>query len=177
MSKSQKHFAAPPRRGNGRGIVIGAALFALALLAGVTVWQGTQQSRTHATLAEAGLGDVAMTVYKSPTCECCGKWIAIMRKEGFTIDVVDRVDMSPIKSRLGVPNSAVSCHTATIGDYVVEGHVPAADILRVLTDRPPVVGIAVPGMPTGSPGMDGPSVRYTVVSFDRNGELKTFAER
>lgn len=178
MSRSKmKHQATPPAGRSGRGLVIGSVAVVLALLAGVTGWQGVQRSRTRDTLEKAGIANVAMTVYKSPTCECCSKWIAILRKQGFTIDIVDQVDLSSTKGRLGVPNSAGSCHTATIGGYVVEGHVPAEDILRLLAERPPVVGIAAPGMPSGSPGMDGPSVRYTVVSFDRNGDLRTFAER
>jgi hypothetical protein len=142
------------------------------------MWRhGGRRPRVQAALALAGAHPAAMTVYKSPTCECCAKWIALLRRQGFKVDVVEQVDLSGVKARLGVPNAAVSCHTATVEDYVVEGHVPPEDIVRLLTERPAVVGIGVAGMPSGAPGVDGRRDPYTVVSFDRSGTLATFAKR
>ncbi len=122
----------------------------------------------------------AVTVFKSPTCGCCSKWIEHMRAAGFTVQVEERgdADVQKIKKRLGVPESAKSCHTAQIGPYVVEGHTPAADVKRLLEQRPAVVGLAVPGMPAGAPGMDVPGVRprpYTVLSFDAAGKTQVFS--
>lgn len=103
-----------------------------------------------------------------------------MRAAGFTVQVEERADadVEKIKKRLGVPESAKSCHTAQIGPYVVEGHTPAADVKRLLEQRPAVVGLAVPGMPAGAPGMDVPGVRprpYTVLSFDAAGKTDVFS--
>lgn len=117
-----------------------------------------------------------VTVWKSPTCGCCTKWVDHMREEGFTVVTIDTSDVNPVKRRHGVASDLGSCHTATVGGYVVEGHVPAADVRRLLAERPPVVGLAVPGMPTGSPGMEGPfSQKYDVIAFDRSGGRSVFA--
>lgn len=97
----------------------------------------------------------AMTMHKSATCGCCGKWAARMREAGFTVKEVIEPDMSDLKSKLGVPKAMQSCHTARIDGYVVEGHVPADAIHRMLAERPGFVGVAAPGMPAGSPGMEG----------------------
>ena len=177
MTAGQHQFQfTPPRRWSGGRITLAAAAAILAL-GGWAFWQSTEHPSRQVALGAAGAAPETMTVYKSPACDCCGKWIAHLRMEGFTVNVVEQTDIVPVKSRLGVPPSVASCHTATIGSYVIEGHVPTEDIMRLLTERPAVVGIAVPGMPTGTPGMDGPKVPYKVVSFDRNGTLATFAER
>lgn len=118
-------------------------------------------------------------VYKSPTCGCCSKWIDYMRANGFTVRTTDVGDLSKIKSARGVPDAAQSCHTAIVEGYVVEGHVPAADVRRLLKEKPAVVGIAAPGMPVGSPGMETPYVKpdkYDVVSFDKKGATTVFAK-
>jgi hypothetical protein len=117
-----------------------------------------------------------MVVYKSPTCGCCTKWVDVMRASGFTVQVHDQDDVSPIKRASGVPASAESCHTAQVGGYIVEGHVPVADIRRMLRERPQIVGIAAPGMPVGSPGMEVGERRdrYEVVSFTQNGRTAVF---
>lgn len=111
-----------------------------------------------------------VTVYKSPTCGCCAKWVDHLRQNGFKVEINDVRSVDPIKTERGVPRDLASCHTAIVGDYVVEGHVPAEVLKRLLTERPRVAGIAVPGMPAGSPGMEGPtSQRYDVMSFDAKG--------
>lgn len=97
-----------------------------------------------------------LAVYKTPTCPCCDGWIAHMRRAGFiaTITVLD--DLRPMRVRRGLPDALASCHTGLIGGYLIEGHVPAADVVRLLAERPAAVGLAVPGMPLGSPGMETP---------------------
>lgn len=117
-------------------------------------------------------------VYKSPTCGCCTKWITHLRQHGFTVTATDLPDVSGIKKQHNVPGEVSSCHTALVDGYVVEGHVPATDVLRMLREKPAVVGIAVPRMPTGSPGMEVEGSKpdpYDVVSFDKQGNTKVFA--
>ncbi|MEG0975436.1 MAG: DUF411 domain-containing protein [Comamonas sp.] len=96
-----------------------------------------------------------MEVWKDPNCGCCKDWIALMEKAGFAITVHD-VGNSAVRAKLGLPTNLGSCHTALVGGYVVEGHVPAADVLKLLQEKPKAIGLTVPGMPVGSPGMDGP---------------------
>lgn len=116
-------------------------------------------------------------VYKSPTCGCCTKWIEHLKANGFAVMVHDQNDMAPIKSRLGVQPQFQSCHTATVGGYVVEGHVPAEDIRRLLKERPDIKGLAAPGMPQGSPGMEGPyKAPYEVVAIGRDDSARTFSK-
>jgi hypothetical protein len=117
-----------------------------------------------------------VTVYKTPTCGCCTNWVEHLRDEGFAVETVDQPDLSPVKTEHGVPGALQSCHTAVVDGYVIEGHVPAEDIRKLLAERPAVTGIAVPGMPMGSPGMEGPySDPYEVFTFDRTGPLEIFA--
>lgn len=121
---------------------------------------------------------LTVTVYKTPTCGCCRGWVDHLRAQGFRVETVDRDDLTMVKAANGVPGQLESCHTATVGGYVVEGHVPARDIRRLLAERPPVIGLAAPGMPVGSPGMEvpgSPAERYDVVSFDRSGATSVFA--
>jgi hypothetical protein len=117
-------------------------------------------------------------VYKSPSCSCCGQWIAHLKENGFTVAVQNVEDMDAKKQELGVPEAMASCHTAVVGPYLVEGHVPAQDIKRMLAEKPAVRGIAVPGMPTGSPGMESPGSApepYSVLSFGPKGPIGEFA--
>lgn len=107
-----------------------------------------------------------VTVYKSPACGCCGEWVAHMRAAGFRLEVHDVPDVSPVKRQHGVPDRLASCHTALVDGYALEGHVPAADVQRLLRERPKAVGLAVPGMVPGSPGMAGIPQRYETVAFD-----------
>ena len=98
-----------------------------------------------------------VTVYKTPWCGCCGGWVTHMRRAGFRVQVIEREDLAPVRARLGVPAALASCHTATTGGYALEGHVPPADVLRLLKEKPKALGLAVPGMPLGSPGMESPT--------------------
>jgi len=117
-----------------------------------------------------------VTVYKTPTCGCCSKWADHMRDAGFEVETVDLRDLDGIKAEQGVPAELSSCHTAVVDGYVVEGHVPAADVVRLLETRPAVRGLAVRGMPIGSPGMEGSNPeRYSVYAFDGAGEVMVFA--
>lgn len=104
-------------------------------------------------------------VWKSPSCGCCGGWIDHMKAAGFTVRVHDVDDVWPVKADKGVPETMGSCHTAVVDGYVVEGHVPAADVRRMLVEKPAVKGLAVPGMPQSAPGMDMPGQPYEVLSF------------
>ncbi|MBT3307373.1 MAG: DUF411 domain-containing protein [Alphaproteobacteria bacterium] len=115
-------------------------------------------------------------VYKSPTCGCCKGWVAHMKKNGHSVKVQDLEDLDQIKKMAGVPEMFQSCHTAMIDGYVVEGHIPANDVARLLKERPKVRGIAVPGMPQGSPGMGGTPERYDVVQFQIDGSSSVFAK-
>lgn len=111
-------------------------------------------------------GEMAVTVFKSPSCGCCAKWVEYLRGNGFDVEVQDRDDLDAIKKMAGVPGDLQSCHTASVEGYAIEGHVPVEPIRRLLSERPKVRGLAVPGMPAGSPGMEGPrSESYSVYSF------------
>ena len=118
-----------------------------------------------------------ITVYRDPNCGCCTKWIEHLIKHGFRVKDNKSAEMSGIKRGLGVPERLESCHTGVVNGYVIEGHVPAADIKRLLKQKPKVAGLAVPGMPMGSPGMEGPRKdRYEVLSFDKTGRTRVFAK-
>lgn len=119
-----------------------------------------------------------MTVYKSPSCGCCGKWVEHVEKHGLTVKVVPTADMMALKTKLGVPEAAISCHTTQVGNYIVEGHVPAADIKRLLATKPKARGIAVAGMPMGSPGMEHGDHRqpYQTLLIKPDGTTKVFAQ-
>jgi len=120
-----------------------------------------------------------MTVHKTPTCGCCSAWIEHVKKAGFAVEVHDMDDLGPVKSRLGVPFAKGSCHTAEVGGYVIEGHVPVADIKRLLEEKPDARGLVLPGMPMGSPGMevaDGRQQPYTVELVHRDGTTEPFAQ-
>lgn len=143
-------------------------LFALGLPLGAAL---SASSHDHAT-------PVPITVYKNAQCGCCRAWVEHLRKEGFQVTAKDVDDLTAIKTKLGVPSSLSSCHTAVVGRYVVEGHVPAADIRKLLTTRPKVTGIGVPGMPVGSPGMEMPGFppdKYDVMTFAKDGKQRVFA--
>jgi hypothetical protein len=121
----------------------------------------------------------AITVYKSATCGCCAKWVDYLKENGFAPAVHDEADMDAIKDQLGVPKELRSCHTALLGRYLVEGHVPAADLRRLLVERPAVAGLAAPGMPQSGPGMAVPGAAheaYDVLAFGADGKTKVFAK-
>lgn len=109
-----------------------------------------------------------MTVNRDPSCGCCGGWVSHVKAAGFPAEVIEAANLAPLKAKLGVPDALVACHTAEVGGYVVEGHVPADAITRLLTERPQAKGLAVAGMPVGSPGMEVPGTApevYEVVLF------------
>lgn len=118
-------------------------------------------------------------VWKSPTCGCCKDWVAHMQAHGFQVRVHDEGNDAK-RAELGIPMSRASCHTAVIGRYAIEGHVPAADVLRLLAERPQALGLAVPGMPVGSPGMDGSAYGgrrdpYQVLLMARDGKASVWS--
>ena len=119
-----------------------------------------------------------VVMYKDPNCGCCGKWAEHMRSAGFAVKEVASARMDLVKQEAGVPEALGSCHTAKVGGYVVEGHVPAADVRRMLAEKPAIRGLSAPGMPLGSPGMEGPypAERYDVVSFDARGRSAVFSK-
>ena len=119
-----------------------------------------------------------IVVYKSPTCGCCKNWVKHLEENGYSVKVHNRNDMNPIKAEMGVPRRLQSCHTAKVGGYVVEGHVPADVIDRLLKEKPDIKGLSVPGMVVGSPGMEGPRKDpYNIVTFGENGKITLYESR
>lgn len=130
--------------------------------------------------SHAAVTDTMMTVYKRADCGCCAKWVEHVEQHGLHVDARNVEDVWPIKEQLGVPERLGTCHTAVIGGYVVEGHVPADIILQMLRERPQIAGIAVAGMPMGSPGMEGDGSRrdrYEVIAIGRDGSTSVYATR
>lgn len=132
-----------------------------------------------ASVAGAGPAAPQLTVFKTPTCGCCGAWVAHMRAEGFAVAPVDMDQdaLWAVKARLGLPDGLSSCHTGLVDGYVVEGHVPASDVRRLLAERPDALGLAVPGMPVGSPGMEMGAARdpYDTLLVLPDGSARVFA--
>jgi hypothetical protein len=130
-------------------------------------------------LAGAAVAPVAMTVYKDPNCGCCEQWVAHVKQAGFAVTVRDTADMATVKASMGVPEALGSCHTARVGTYTIEGHVPADLIKKLLAEKPLARGLAVPGMPVGSPGMEqgGRKDKYDVLLFDKAGKTMVYASR
>lgn len=116
-------------------------------------------------------------VYKSPTCGCCKKWVTHLEKEGFNVTTKDMQNMKPIKHQFGVQSQFQSCHTAKVGKYFIEGHVSASDIKRLLKEKPDIKGLSVPGMPMGSPGMEGHRKdKYDVIAIDKNNKATVYSK-
>ena len=123
-----------------------------------------------------GAAAATLVVTKTATCGCCKHWVEHMKKAGFKVQVHDVEDVTPTATRLGVPARLRSCHSASIGGYAIEGHVPAADVKRLLATRPKAAGLAVPGMVAGSPGMESPEPQpYKTLLFDKAGKTRVFA--
>lgn len=140
-------------------------------LAGVLLAIGAGSLNAHAAAPQ-------VEVWKSPTCGCCKDWIAHLRSQGFNVKTIESGN-APVRQRLGIQPRYGSCHTALVDGYALEGHVPAREIKRLLRERPPALGLAVPAMPIGSPGMDGPEYGgrhdpYDVLLLDRNGGSKVY---
>lgn len=125
-----------------------------ALVVGATLLAIQLRPQPATDLAAAVITPDAIVVYKHPTCGCCEKWITHLQQAGFKVEARDEAQMSLVKARLGVPEEMASCHTAEVDGYVIEGHVPAEDIRKLLATRPKAKGLAVPGMPIGSPAME-----------------------
>jgi len=125
--------------------------------------------------AEAAAPEVQ--VFKSPSCGCCGAWVEHMKAAGFAVKVIPVTDTAATRKRLGLPERYASCHTATVAGYALEGHVPAADVRRLLATKPKAIGLAVPGMPQSAPGMDVPGRKdpYQVLLVDTSGQSRVFA--
>lgn len=118
----------------------------------------------------------AINVYKSPSCGCCGKWVEHLQRAGFTVRTHEVDDVSAMRAKLGMPAQYGACHTAKVGAYLVEGHVPAEDVKRLLAEKPKAIGLAVPGMPAGSPGMEGPPpVAYESLLVLGEGSSRSYA--
>jgi hypothetical protein len=141
--------------------------------------------RLHSLLLIAVLGSAPVLaqssapveVFKSPYCGCCGKWVEHLRQNGFEVKTHDVEDVTAARKKTGMPDRLGSCHTAKIGGYVVEGHVPAADIQRLLKEKPKALGLAVPSMPPGSPGMDSAKpIPYQTLLVKTDGTTQVFAQ-
>lgn len=117
-----------------------------------------------------------VVMHKDPNCGCCGKWAEHLQAAGFRVKTVNEADMQRVKQQFGVPGKLGSCHTARVGGYLIEGHVPASTIKRLLREKPSVAGLAAPGMPLGSPGMEVPGQKeaYDVMAFDRAGKARVY---
>ncbi len=146
-----------------RAMRIVTSLLSLSLL-----W-GIMAGNSHAT---------EIVVYKSPTCGCCNAWIDHLKENGFSVEARNQSDMTSIKDAMGVPRNLRSCHTAQVGGYLVEGHVPAELITQMLTEKPEIHGLSVPGMPMGSPGMEGPrNDPYDILAFSKDGSIQLYDSR
>lgn len=151
------------------GLTLAAVLVSLA-----SAHAGKAASTDRATSAKP----IAIKVYKTPTCGCCKAWVQHLRDNGFQVETIDMPDLSLIKQKYGVKPALEACHTAIVNGYVVEGHVPADVIMKLLREHPAVAGVAVPGMPGGAPGMEGSSKeRYDVLTFDRAGRTRVYAHK
>jgi hypothetical protein len=152
-----------------RSFVGQAAGFGLALAGGKSLWAAIPGTAADPTL----------TIYMSPTCGCCAKWVDHVKAAGFKTVVHEEPDMDTVKASLGVPRDVRSCHTAQVDKYLVEGHVPAEDIRKLLAQKPKAAGLAAPGMPASSPGMavaGEPHEPFEVLLFRRDGSTEVFAK-
>ena len=153
---------------NTLGVAVAGAVIALTS-AGIAATPVAGAARTK---------PIAIKVYKTPQCDCCKAWVKHLRDNGFEVETMDMPDLSLVKQKYGVKPALQSCHTAVVNGYVVEGHVPADVILKLLRERPAIAGLAVPRMPAGSPGMEGGSKEpYDVLTFDRAGRSRVYAHR
>jgi len=152
---------------HGPRTVRAALVLALIVFAGVSYRAVAQQAPP------------SIMVYKTATCGCCSLWVEHLRTHNFDVRTVDVEDIDAVKRTYGVPQALGSCHTGVVAGYVVEGHVPGDAVARMLKERPAIAGIAVPGMPIGSPGMEVPgrSQPYEIVSFDRSGKYQVYERR
>lgn len=155
-----------------------SAIAGLSLLGCGSAERDEQSGGERAATGSLTATPVAMTVYRDPSCGCCEAWAAVARKAGFQVNVVNNEDMAAVKQHFGIPKELRSCHTTVFGGYAFEGHVPLESVRQVLAKRPlDIKGIAVPGMPAGSPGMEVPNGTkqpFQVMAFDASGGVKPF---
>jgi hypothetical protein len=153
------------------------AVLAVVVIAANVVAYAQPKAQSKATAPKAAAASkTAVTVYKTPTCGCCGNWVQYMNAQGYACTVTNQADLSDVKAKYGVPANLQSCHTSLVGGYVIEGHVPVEDINRLLREKPAIAGLAAPGMPAASPGMDVPnSPGYDVIAFEKNGQQRVYA--
>jgi len=160
----------------------GLLMIALAALGLAGCSNSSESGKAVAKASQAAASTTAQTkpdvvMYKPPTCDCCTGWAEHLSKDGFRVEVKKYDDMDAIKAKFGVSEKLASCHTAIVDGYVIEGHVPAADVERLLKERPDIVGLTAPGMPMKSPGMQAvgqPPQGYSVLAFDKNGNTTVF---
>ena len=161
-----------------RGFSIGLAALTGAVVAGCGRAAENAAVPNEGARTAATPGAVSMTVYRDPSCGCCEAWAALARDSGYEVSVIDHPDMPAIKKRFGVPDGLSSCHTAIVAGYAIEGHVPFEHVARLLETKPAELrGIAVAGMPRGSPGMempDGSKDPFAVIAFDKAGRSTRF---
>ncbi len=172
-------------------MVRGIVLAALVLIGATAFYLGSREtvanltSDAPAAVVASATGELTgpppadgvIQVFKAATCGCCGEWIKHLEEYGFTVDVRDMPNMMAVKAELGMPGELGSCHTARIAGYLIEGHVPARDIQQMLLERPDIAGLAVPGMPIGSPGMEiegRAADNYDVLAFDAQGQTRVY---
>ena len=162
-------MSAQPASGMPRRRVLG--LIAAGMVAGVAVGAGPVAGKT----ARAAVEAPGIRIYKDPYCGCCGAWSKILQRAGFAVRVFDTDDMARVKKFAWVPEDLESCHTALVDRYFVEGHVPLPALRKLLAERPDIVGIAVPGMPQGSPGMPGDEKDpFDVIALGRDGRRSVY---
>lgn len=155
-------------------LLMAAAAFAvLAACHAPPVPQGSPTAAAALAALPAGTAPTVV-VHKRATCQCCARWIAYLRKSGFKVVADDREDLAAVRHRLGVPDAMASCHTALVDGYFIEGHVPADDIVRLITEHPKIRGLAVPGMPDSAPGMAGGHKAYQVLELKDDGTTGVF---
>ena len=147
---------------------------------GLLICSGVLAATVLLQLSSSAQQKPVMSVFKTSTCGCCSKWVDHMKANGFDVKVQDVDDISAVKAKLGVSPEISSCHTAQVGGYVIEGHVPAASVQRLLKEKPKVAGLAVPGMPAGSPGMEIPGGHqepFAILTFDKSGKTSVYERR
>lgn len=182
----RRSASASPRRGRKVAWIGGGIALAAVATVAVAVFAGRSDEDAFRSMSPVSTADApsdasarpVVEVYKDATCGCCSKWVEHLQQAGFEVRTTDTRELPSFKARHGVPHHAESCHTALVAGYVVEGHVPASDIQRLLRERPAIAGLAVPGMPIGSPGMEVPGTPaqpYDVIAFEKNGDTQVFA--
>jgi hypothetical protein len=148
------------------------------LAAGLGIVACVSSRRVMAQAAAPTSGGPELTVYRDAGCGCCKLWVEHMKRAGFKVTAHDVADIGAVKRDKGVPESLASCHTGLVGGYLVEGHVPGDLVQQMLAAKPAIMGLAVPGMPMGSPGMEGPRKDpYDVIAFEKNGKTTVYAKR